>query len=522
MYQLIAVFVFLLCCAFSLPNELKAHSSLLDSMPAPKIVTEDSPEEVSLRFNEPVELDLANLIIYDWNAETVFVGQAESPGERAPLVEFAIPELADGTYTVKWSVVSLDGHPVNGSYSFAVGKATKGGVKTVSSNNNSDGFLIAARTIAQGLITLIAGLYWFSWLAEKRGFPKLNTIVYSGKVIVLSIVFLATLIELAAYAFSLPPGLIKIILQGRWDLLQQFPFMIMVGVQFVFLCLLLIPGMQRGWYLIVWFILACIPAFGGHIWGIPNVVLAAIPRVFHQLSMALWLGALLYVILLIIHNKRINERLLPQSFHSFFVKRMMLASGLVVLSGVLMVFVQTSWTAVLFDWKNWSTLLLIKIILTLCMLALALFQTLKWKREGKFTTPKLIHIEWLIGIGIIFVGVWLSQINYPIAVKSYDTILSTDNQDIEAKINKLQSGEQDINLVLPKIDGQKAEELVINLSMPDHDMRSGPFSTTDITDNKASLTLPFTMPGIWKVEIKATYADDKKIQWVDELYIVGE
>lgn len=519
--------IFLLLFTFAVSSlliapKMEAHSTLIESTPAANIVAEESPSEVKLLFNEPVELDLANLTIYDWNATPVYIGQADNAGERMPLVTFTIPKLENGTHTVKWSVVSLDGHAISGSYFFAVGNATKGEVKSVSTADKSAAPLIATRTIAQGLIVLLAGLYWFSWLAERKSFPALNTVVPRGKKIALIILFVATIAELVTYALSLPPGLIKMIFNGRWDLLQQFPFILMVLGQLVALLLLIVPGMQRGWYLFVWSLLVMIPAFGGHVWGLENPYVAVIPRIVHQLSMALWIGALFYVILLFIWQKQKKINVLDKSFRTFFVNKMIFASALVATSGVLMVLVQTSFTAVIFDWKNWSTLLLLKITLTFAMLGLALFQTLKWSKEEKFKTFKLIRVEWIIGLSIIFLGVWLSQIMYPIAVKSYDSILTEKDVAIEVQIDKLQSGDQNMTVRFPDLEGEHPDELIVNLSMPDHGMHSGPFTSVQSSDGTYTIELPFTMPGKWQAKIQTEFSGGDRVEWIDDFLVVGE
>src|SRR5699024_4682566 len=82
-----------------------------------------------------------------------------------------------------------------------------------------------------------------------------------------------------ASCFFIPPGIIQVILNGRWELLLQFPFVLMLFAQIFFLILVFIPGMERIWYLALWLLLAITPAFGGHVWGMENPVLALIPRI---------------------------------------------------------------------------------------------------------------------------------------------------------------------------------------------------------------------------------------------------
>src|SRR5699024_9993911 len=139
-------------------------------------------------------------------------------------------------------------------------------------------------------------------------------------------------------------------------------------------------GMVRGWYLALWLALAVTPAFGGHVWGIEDPIIALIPRIVHQIAIAFWLGALCYIILLLMWQRKQDTPVSWRSFRPFFVNRMLVASGLVVISGIVMVYLQTVITAVFTDWKTWSIIVIIKVVLTLVMGSFALFQTLKWKR----------------------------------------------------------------------------------------------------------------------------------------------
>ncbi|MEN1967109.1 copper resistance protein CopC [Lentibacillus sp. N15] len=508
---------------FSYTPTAEAHSTLLEKTPAEKVVTDKSPSTLKLRFNEPIEKDLATVTIYDWNAKPVFTGNPDEKGpKRAPLLEFTLPKLKQGTYTVQWNVVSLDGHPVAGSYSFAVGKATAGGAKSIAASGDKEGLLIAARTVGEGLLLLGAGLFWFGWLAERRHFPSLEVLVKRGRRIGAIVLVLGTIAELAAYATSLPPGLIQTVFKGRWDLLLDFPFVLMLFAQLVALIMLLIPGMVYGWRLFMWFALAIIPAFGGHVWGMESPALAVIPRIVHLLSLAFWLGALAYVILLVRWQKKHSQDIAWREFRPFFVNKMMVASILVVISGVIMVFLQTGWTAVITDWMRWSTLLLFKIILTMLMICLALYQTLKWKKRKNFTTSRHVRVEWIAGLIIILLGVWMSQTAYPVAVKPYDTTLKDGQAKAEVYIGKLQMGDQKMTVDIPEVNGDVPDAVMVEASMPDHGMTSGPLEAKKGKSGKYQVELPLSMSGTWRLDIRATYQGGEKIEWTDDdIFVAG-
>ncbi len=495
----------------------EAHSSLLESVPGNGQVLDSPPKSLILHFNEPVEHDLAMITIYDWNGQPILIDSPQGGKERSKDLEVPVPDLKQGTYTVKWDIVSLDGHPVNGSYIFAVGEATEGAVQPVDKADDTTPYIVIARTIVEGLLLLGAGLYWFVWFAGKRGFPGIDILSGKGRGLLAVISIIGTLAELAAYVSTLPTGLIQTITNGRWDLLLSFPFVMMLMAQLLFLVLLFIPGMVQGWYLFMWLMLAIVPAFGGHVWSMEAPYIALIPRVFHLLAIALWLGALCYMVLILLKRKDTFTK----GFRPFFVKHVAVASGLVVISGIIMVFLQTGWTAVFTDWGNWSTLLLVKIILTAFMLLIALYQTLKWQKRQVYVTPKLVRVEWIIGLTIIIFGVWMSQLSYPIPVKSYADILVSDNVQAEVAINNLQQGEQQMTMKLPNVDGNMPERVTIRLSMPEHGMGAKPATAKPSESGDYQARLTFSMAGSWEFVIHAEYPDGVSKEWKDQIFVTG-
>src|SRR5699024_911768 len=227
-----------------------------------------------------------------------------------------------------------------------------------------------------------------------------------------------------------------------WELLLQFPFVLMLFAQMFFLILVFIPGLERIWYLALWLFLAFTPAFVGHVWGMENPVFLLIIRIFYQMTIVFWFCALCYVILIIMWQNKRYVFISWKTFRPFFVNKMIFASSLFIISGFTMVYLQSGVTGVFTDWKTWSTLVTIKVILTFSMIAMALYQTLKWKRKETFTTKRIIRTEWAVGLIVIIFGIWMSQIPYPIAVKSYDETLTEDDLHADIHIGKLQMGDQ--------------------------------------------------------------------------------
>ena len=82
------------------------------------------PGQVELTFSEPVEVSLGAVRVYDSNAERVEEGEVRHDGGDS--VVQPLGDLANGSYVVTWRVVSADGHPIHGAFTFQVGDVATG------------------------------------------------------------------------------------------------------------------------------------------------------------------------------------------------------------------------------------------------------------------------------------------------------------------------------------------------------------------------------------------------------------
>lgn len=102
-----------------------AHASLVSSSPAANSVLETGPDAIVLDFDEAVESDLASIVLYDADSRPVDVG-SPTAGADDTIVSVSVPALDDGLYAVVWRTTSLDGHVVDGAFSFQVGTGAEG------------------------------------------------------------------------------------------------------------------------------------------------------------------------------------------------------------------------------------------------------------------------------------------------------------------------------------------------------------------------------------------------------------
>jgi copper transport protein len=102
---------------------VSAHASLLSTSPSSGQVLDAAPPKVSLVFDEAVNLNLGDLRLLDGSGKEISgVGKPQHPSGNSSQVEATVPpDLPDGSYIVSWSVVSDDGHPIAGAFTFQIG-----------------------------------------------------------------------------------------------------------------------------------------------------------------------------------------------------------------------------------------------------------------------------------------------------------------------------------------------------------------------------------------------------------------
>ncbi len=103
-----------------------AHSMLVKAEPPRRAVLAKTPTQVRLWFNEEIEGDYASLVVLDAEKHSVTEIKPQlAPDDRKSIV-LPLPELTPGKYSVKFRVLSVDGHVVESYFDFTVkGKVQK-------------------------------------------------------------------------------------------------------------------------------------------------------------------------------------------------------------------------------------------------------------------------------------------------------------------------------------------------------------------------------------------------------------
>ncbi|MGH7313356.1 MAG: copper resistance CopC family protein [Candidatus Rokuibacteriota bacterium] len=108
------------------PVGVAGHAFLVKSSPARRAVLTQPPARVDLWFNERLEGAYSRLSVVDAEGRRVDRGDgAVGRDDGARRLTVSLPPITPGTYTVRYRVLSVDGHVVDDAFSFTVKDGTR-------------------------------------------------------------------------------------------------------------------------------------------------------------------------------------------------------------------------------------------------------------------------------------------------------------------------------------------------------------------------------------------------------------
>ena len=110
----------LIVCSFGAYGQLaQAHAGLVSSDPGRRAALTVPPKEIRLCFNENIEAKFSAVTLSQADKATVSLGEIQiDPKAPACLIVALVSPLGNGSYTVRYRVLSVDGHVIEYGYGF--------------------------------------------------------------------------------------------------------------------------------------------------------------------------------------------------------------------------------------------------------------------------------------------------------------------------------------------------------------------------------------------------------------------
>jgi copper transport protein len=110
-----------LAAVLAWPAAAWAHAALLHTVPSASGIVNSPPGQVALTYSEAVEPRFAIASVTNAAGAQETTGPPRRSSADADTLVVPLKKLAEGWYLVYWRVISVDGHPVRGAFTFAVG-----------------------------------------------------------------------------------------------------------------------------------------------------------------------------------------------------------------------------------------------------------------------------------------------------------------------------------------------------------------------------------------------------------------
>lgn len=102
-----------------------AHAQLIKAEPARRAVLDKAPRQIRLWFNEEIEGAYTSLSVLGSNKKSVTDAKPRVVSDDPKSVVLPLPDLKSGKYTVKFRVLSVDGHVVDSTFDYTVKSKSK-------------------------------------------------------------------------------------------------------------------------------------------------------------------------------------------------------------------------------------------------------------------------------------------------------------------------------------------------------------------------------------------------------------
>jgi copper transport protein len=385
------IILFSIIMVAAIPKVASAHALLEKATPAPDSHLQSSPKEIVLLFNERVEDELFSIKVFNNKGEMISKRKSELSLNQKQL-KHPIASLENGSYTVSYSVLSADGHPIKGSYIFSVGEASD---EIVNPTQDVKSNYSIVKILYFMALLLVTG--WMLWGKGSKTFLE-NSKSYGKISLYLILFFLIMNIGLGYVQF--------IELVSSWREFISLLTGTAIGVSWGISLLLSVLGffilLRVNWLDRVWaLVLLAAKSINGHAMGFDPPILTVLMDIIHLIAAALWAGGLFYIV--IFWRK---QREYVVQFMATFSKIALLSLIVLTITGMVLTLTYLPDIDYLF-YTQWGSWLIAKMVLVILVIVLGSVIRLYLKKKHEGIVGKLIKVDFALMILItVIVGIF--------------------------------------------------------------------------------------------------------------------
>ena len=521
---------------FILPITAFGHAAVISSNPSPNESLDTIPKKISIQFSEDIQSSFYSLKV---------IGN----GKEIPLQDIQVSEktleatrsgsFEEGTYIIKWRVVSSDGHPIEGTIPFQYGESPLKGDQM--KPEEKAGFPSSVQIFLQSLQYLcfaaLTGVIFFYLSLSKNPLPgqissrvrRYIWLAYTGLAIsiLLSLPLKVTIDAEVSWQHAFNGIYLKEVLQstqfGRiWIIEISLLLVLFVAILFMIRNQLNKLSLMLPFFLVS-ALMVC-KAFIGHTTDTTHQYWAVSMDFLHLLSMALWLGGLLAI--LVILPKSYNSKMTDdnKTFYWSVIQKFsswaILFVVVLIVSGLYSSFQHVPTLYSLLD-TTYGQLLLGKIGLMLIMIGFGALHLLRGKRK----TKKLglsTGIEFSVGIIVLLIAALLTNVqtanSSPGPIEK--TEITENNDQVTLSVTPNKTGDNYIQVELKNDQGipyTDIEQLTLAMEPLDGDVGEIKLQLEEGNKGLFKAKSIIAMSGKWKIQVHGL---TKELNSIDADFII--
>jgi copper transport protein len=488
-----------------------AHAELAESTPASGERLVESPPEIALRFTESVELLEDAVRLLDADGAAIEIGEPRADGAA---VTATVPSLPDGAYVVDWKVVSADGHPVSGAFTFTVGDAAPldpadVGVADGAGESEESTALILWRALTYAGFAAVLGSWAFviaCWRQGRRD-RGILLLVTGGAAVALGAAVMRAITESSVLDTSLAETFE--LRSGRGWLALIVLAVLALGVP-----LLLRSRLGDRWLGGLWFAAAAAVgvsiAFAGHGASGRAPLTGTVLTVVHVAAASAWIGGLAALVRCLVATDRHTAARVALRFSNVALGSV----AVLATAGGIQAVRQLESVDALTD-SDFGRALLIKLSVIAVVLAGAVVSRRVVHRSAE---PAATRLRTSVGVELAFAAAvfgltgWLAgaspiaaaEATGPVTVTAADT---TGSATASATITPAAAGPNSIHLTIDSTAGTDPDEVALELAPTD-----GSVAPIDVTafvgpGHVMSDLVDIPFSGQWTLTVNARYGD---------------